>query len=95
VSLDEAKLSSSNTLEFFEAAQDAQTKGGRPFVGNLSPAERLDLVQSLIDYKRHSNSLANYLYFDGHVQTIPAQAIEDWTQKNWNFLAVGTAAFSE
>jgi prepilin-type N-terminal cleavage/methylation domain-containing protein/prepilin-type processing-associated H-X9-DG protein len=95
VTLDEAKLSSSNTLQFFEAAQDAQTKGGRPFVGDLSPAERLELVQSLIDYKRHSDSLANYLYFDGHVQTIPAQAIEDWTQKNWNFLAVGTAAFSE
>lgn len=95
VSLDEAKLSSSNTLQFFEAAQDAQTKGVWPFDGRLSPAERLDRVQSLIDYKRHSDSLANYLYFDGHVQTIPAHAIEDWTQKNWNFLAVGTAAFSE
>jgi prepilin-type processing-associated H-X9-DG protein/prepilin-type N-terminal cleavage/methylation domain-containing protein len=97
VSLDEAKLSSSNTLQFFEAAQDAQTRGDNPFKGHRSliPAERLDRVQSLIDYKRHSDSLANYLYFDGHVQTIPAQAIEDWTQKNWDFFAVGTAAFSE
>jgi prepilin-type processing-associated H-X9-DG protein/prepilin-type N-terminal cleavage/methylation domain-containing protein len=91
VSLDEAKLSSSNTLQFYEfAGRDTRN----PF-NETDPIVRLKLVEEFIDTKRHSKSLANYLYFDGHVQTIPAVGIEQWTQQGLNFLLVGNAMYSD
>jgi len=91
VSLDEAKLSSSNTLQFYEFA-GGDTRN--PF-NETDPIVRLKLVEEFIDTKRHSKSLANYLYFDGHVQTIPSVGIEQWTQQGLNFLLVGNAMYND
>jgi len=96
--LDEAKMSSSNTIQFVEDGGGTQSGLwiSRWFnEQNARSGETLRLVRKLIEYQRHSDSLANYLYFDGHVQTIPAQAIEEWCQRGWNFLDVGAASFSE
>ena len=68
--------------------------GGNPFT-SPDPLTRLEILKAVIDYKRHSNSLANYLYFDGHVQTIPSEVVERWTETNWNFLYVGAAAYDD
>jgi prepilin-type processing-associated H-X9-DG protein len=68
--------------------------GGNPFT-SPDPLTRLETLKAVIDYKRHSNSLANYLYFDGHVQTIPSEVVERWTETNWNFLYVGAAAYDD
>jgi prepilin-type processing-associated H-X9-DG protein len=94
VTLDEAQQSTSNTLQYFEVAENGQAQGGNPF-SSPDPRTRLEILKGLIDYKRHSSSLANYLYFDGHVQTIPAQIVEGWTQSNWNFLYVGAATYDD
>jgi prepilin-type processing-associated H-X9-DG protein/prepilin-type N-terminal cleavage/methylation domain-containing protein len=94
VTLDEARQSTSNTLQYFEVAENGANQRGNPF-SSPDPLTRLEILKGLIDYNRHSNSLANYLYFDGHVQTIPAQAVEGWTQQNWNFLYVGSAAYDD
>lgn len=98
--LDEAKMSSSNTIQFVE-------DGGGVTPGlvlndlvwfseqNARSGETLRLVRKLIEYQRHSDSLANYLYFDGHVQTIPAQAIEEWCDRGFNFLSVGQGVYND
>jgi len=78
---DEAKRNSSSTMQFSEE--------------NVRNGTTLAVIQELIDYRRHSKSLANYLYYDGHVQSIPAEAIEEWIQRRWNFLEVGQGAYND
>lgn len=98
-SLDEAKMSSSNTIQFVEDGNGIApgfTFGEFWFdPENVRSGETLRRVRCLIEYKRHSDSLANYLYFDGHVQSIPAQAIEDWSNRGYIFLAVGRGSYSD
>ncbi len=101
VDLDDAKMSSSNTLQFFEHA-------GREWRFNNDPSEydwfsdknvrekkSLAIISEFVDYKRHSSNLANYLYFDGHVQVIPAQAIEEWAMRGYPFVHVGKGSYSD
>lgn len=98
-SLDEAKMSSSNTIQFVEDGNGVAqgfTYGEFWFdPENVRSGETLRRVRSFIEYKRHSDSLANYLYFDGHVQSIPAQAIEEWCSRGYVFLAVGRGTYSD
>jgi prepilin-type N-terminal cleavage/methylation domain-containing protein/prepilin-type processing-associated H-X9-DG protein len=97
VDSDEAKRNSSSSLQFYEATATAPVRWDFPLFSqeNVRSGKTLDLIGQMIEYRRHSKSLANYLYYDGHVQTIPAAGIEEWVQRGWNFLDVGAAAFSE
>ncbi len=49
-------------------------------------------VQSIIDrhiaHDRHRGT-ANYLYLDGHVDTISSRVIQDWANEGFNFLEPG------
>jgi prepilin-type N-terminal cleavage/methylation domain-containing protein/prepilin-type processing-associated H-X9-DG protein len=36
-------------------------------------------------HDNHGSGWANYLYADGHVESIPAQQIQDWAQSHFNF----------
>ena len=94
---DEAKRNSSSSLQFYEATATAPVRWDFPLFSqeNVRSGKTLDLIGQMIEYRRHSQSLANYLYYDGHVQSIPATGIEEWVQRGWNFLNVGAAAFSE
>ena len=94
---DEAKRNSSSTLQFYEATASTPLRWDYPLFSpeNVQSGKTLDLVGQMIEYRRHSKSLANYLYYDGHVQCIPATGIEEWVQRGWNFLDVGTAAFND
>lgn len=93
ISIDEAKGNSSNSIQYYEDA--GNNENDRSWFYEQNPEKRVQLVQLLIDHKRHSKSLANYLYFDGHVQTIPAVAIEQWAQQNWNFLSLGNGTYND
>lgn len=62
---------------------------------NVRNGTTMAVVSEFIEYRRHSKSLANYLYYDGHVQSIPAEAIEEWIQRGWNFLDVGKGAYND
>lgn len=37
-----------------------------------------ELIDADIQLERHQNSAANYLYADGHVETIPAETVRAW-----------------
>lgn len=93
----EAKRNSSSTLQFFEATAETPIQIDGSFFSqeNVRSGKTLEWVSSIIEYRRHSKSLANYLYYDGHVQTIPATAIEEWVQRGWNFFDVGAASYSD
>lgn len=100
---DEAKRNSSSSIQFFEDAGGSSARwiGVRRWEGDLFSPENVRngttkaVVSESIEYRRHSKSLANYLYYDGHVQSIPAEAIEDWIQRGWNFLDVGKGAYND
>lgn len=101
---DEAKRNSSSSIQFFEDAGGSSARwigGVRRWEGDLFSPENvrngttMAVVSESIEYRRHSKSLANYLYYDGHVQSIPAEAIEDWIQRGWNFLDVGKGAYND
>lgn len=47
--------------------------------------DRLRAIEFEVAIDRHSNSLANYLYADGHVEAIAAAQIAEWTVENHNF----------
>ena len=100
---DEAKRNSSSSIQFFEDANGSNGRliGVRRWEGDLFSPENvrngttMAVVSESIEYRRHSKSLANYLYYDGHVQSIPAEAIEEWIQRGWNFLDVGKGAYND
>ena len=100
---DEAKRNSSSSIQFFEDANGSNGHliGVRSWEGDLFSPENvrngttMAVVSESIEYRRHSKSLANYLYYDGHVQSIPAEAIEEWIQRGWNFLDVGKGAYND
>ena len=48
-------------------------------------------VRRFIAYDRHVGGAANYLFLDGHVETIDAVVIENWVSKGYNFADVGRA----
>ncbi|PHQ35192.1 prepilin-type N-terminal cleavage/methylation domain-containing protein [Rhodopirellula bahusiensis] len=48
-------------------------------------------VRRFIDYERHIGGTANYLYLDGHVETLDAAVIEAWITEGHNFADVGNA----
>lgn len=97
---DEAKRNSSSSIQFYEDANGSDRRLLR-WDGDLFSSENvrngttLEVITQSIEYRRHSKSLANYLYYDGHVQSIPAEAIEEWIQRGWNFLDVGKGAYND
>ena len=44
-----------------------------------------DAVRAEVAVDRHHGSLANYLYLDGHVESIPAEQIQAWCQQLFDF----------
>ena len=49
-------------------------------------AARWEQVQREIAVDRHTGSVANYLYADGHVSTIAAWQVAQWSDKEVNFM---------
>ncbi len=96
---DDAKRNSSSTMQFYEDASGGvlvpEPPGGFFSEESVRNGTTLAAIEQLIDFRRHSKTLANYLYYDGHVQSIPAVAIEEWIQRRWNFLGVGQGSFDD
>jgi prepilin-type processing-associated H-X9-DG protein len=44
-----------------------------------------DNVKTDVAVDRHHGGVANYLYADGHVETIPADQIAEWCDAGFNF----------
>jgi prepilin-type N-terminal cleavage/methylation domain-containing protein/prepilin-type processing-associated H-X9-DG protein len=47
--------------------------------------DRLKAIQFEVAIDRHSKSVANYLYADGHVEAIAAEQIATWAEESHNF----------
>jgi prepilin-type processing-associated H-X9-DG protein/prepilin-type N-terminal cleavage/methylation domain-containing protein len=62
---------------------------------NVRAKRTLKLLENYIATRRHGNAMANYLYFDGHVQVIPRQAVEEWAERGFNFLRAGQGAWDQ
>ena len=89
-----ARQSTSNTIQFFEHA------GGSIILPDVDPATWfsrenirsgtvLTHVNKYIAHSRHHGGTANYLYLDGHIETISSKVIEDWCKEGFNFAEPG------
>ena len=52
---------------------------------NLNNDRVIQVVTSEVAIDRHTGELANYLYADGHVASIPAETIRQWCDEGFNF----------
>jgi prepilin-type processing-associated H-X9-DG protein len=97
-----ADQSTSSTFQFFEHAGGSRS----PFGSELEPESYPEVwfsalhrangttrreVQKFIDYDRHVGGTANYLFLDGHVETLDALVIDNWIDAGYNFADVGNA----
>nr|WP_315861145.1 hypothetical protein [Aeoliella mucimassa] len=47
--------------------------------------DRLAAIEHEVAIGRHSDTVANYLYADGHVQAIAAAQIAEWAEESFHF----------
>ena len=53
--------------------------------GKKTAEDRLNAIEFEVATRRHSGSVANYLYADGHVSAIAAEQIAEWAAEPFNF----------
>lgn len=91
--------STTTTIEYFEHAGGSLVHGAPRSPNDwFSPANVrngnvLPLVRDYVAIDRHVGRTANYLYLDGHVAVIPAEAIEAWVAEAHNFGLEGNGAY--
>jgi prepilin-type processing-associated H-X9-DG protein len=105
MNLPNARQRTSTTFEYFEHAGGSQ-RPHQHMVSGLEPASNpenwftpsnisagtvLPSVRRYIAYARHIGGTANYLFLDGHVESISATVIEDWVTQGYNFAEPGNA----
>jgi prepilin-type processing-associated H-X9-DG protein len=52
--------------------------------GNINEGLVLSLIEEELQIDRH-NETANYVFLDGHVETISAEQIELWVEEQFDF----------
>jgi prepilin-type processing-associated H-X9-DG protein len=90
----------SATIAFYEDA------GGDRNVADSDPVEwfseenlhgnrTLGMLRRYMAIDRHGGRFSNFLFCDGHVQSLTAQTIEDWVARRVYFLGLGNARVDE
>ena len=83
------RIATSKTISHFEAADGYYHAGVDPSrwfsEPKVDPRPVWDKLIQEIATQRHFGTMANYLYRDGHVQTIPDSVIKQWADKGFNF----------
>ena len=82
-----------DTIMLFEAADTSAVEvqfdhvhSPEWFSEEFSTAEeRREAIEHEVAIDRHSDTVANYLYADGHVSAIAASQIVDWIEQEYNF----------
>lgn len=87
----------SSTMIFFEKAHQYSYQTGYSeywFSDEAVSANRVwELLERDLAADRHSGRTANYLYADGHVQTIPVDIIKGWADEGKNFAWPGRGSY--
>ncbi len=83
----QARQLTSRTLILFEAAEGYYENEVDPREFFLSG----NSVRDFIDPRRHFGAYANYVFMDGHTETISSVRIETWEAQGYNFGLPGKA----
>ena len=81
------RRATSKSIRLFEAAERYYQKDVDPvqWFAETNQLRTWNRIAREIAPDRHFRTSANYLYFDGHVQSIPASTIEQWADADFNF----------
>lgn len=79
--------STMNTIAMFEVSDDPNSLDHVHSYDwfSLPANEIFGAVAREVGVNRHHSSTANYLYLDGHVDTLPAELISEWCDAEQNF----------
>ena len=79
--------STSRTMAMLEAADNENSTDHVHSYDWFSaePAHIFDQVTSEVAVERHLHVGANYLFLDGHVESIPSAKIQEWCSQSFNF----------
>ena len=54
----------------------------------MTQTDFLKAIKDEVQIDRHLGPASNYLYADGHVETIPDLDVIQWTEQSYNFAKV-------
>lgn len=81
--------STSKTLAMFEGTENVHLDHIHSYdwfsENNINNGRVFDAVASEVAVDRHHRSTANYLYLDGHIESISSEQIAAWCRKPFNF----------
>ncbi len=81
--------STSKTVALFEATENVHLDHIHSYdwfsENNVNDERVFDAVSSEVAVGRHHGSTANYLFLDGHIESIPAEQIDEWCREPFNF----------
>ncbi len=82
-----ADQNTSRSIILFEAAPGNYESSVNPrnWFADPSPTQVLENFLAEVDGQRHFGTLANYVYLDGHTDTIDMSQIDSWINKRFNF----------
>lgn len=91
-------IATSKTIVLLEVADDVSAGEVDPcdwFAAAHSTANGImSAIQAEIELERHGNA-SNYVYADGHVRTIPKEAVQTWADRRFNFGLRNQGAYNE
>ena len=90
------RIASSKTIVLFEAAEACASRTVDPckWFQASTTSKVMSAVRTAIDIQRHGD-VSNYAYADGHVQAIPASAIQAWVDQRFNFALRNNGEYNE
>ena len=81
--------STSKTMAMFEATENVHLDHIHSYdwfsENNINDESVFDAVASEVAVHRHGGSTANYLYLDGHVESLTSEQINEWSLEPFNF----------
>jgi len=86
-----AQQSTSRSIILFESAEGYYARDVDPgtWFQTVDPPAILARLQSQIAGQRHLGTLANYVYLDGHTETLDFSQIDRWVHEKKNFAIPG------
>ena len=83
----QAQQNTSRTIVLFESAEEFydQEVDPRQWFSSTDPETVMQNILDDVAAKRHFGTIANYVFLDGHTETIDISEIDAWIHKRLNF----------